>query len=94
MAAAFQAGESLPPDVQVYADALIAFAGERVGRELDVSAESGDIDFMVLDFPGIGSFVASAKYHQDCKRALLDDVSGIMELSSASAATTAVSPLF
>ena len=93
MAAAFQTGEGLPLDVQVYADALIAFTRERVGREYDLSGESGDVDYMVPDFPGIFSFMEAATYHQDCKRALLDDVSGTLELSSASAATTAVSTL-
>ena len=76
MVAAFQTGEGLPLDVQVYADALIAFARNRVGREFDVSGESGDIDFIVPGFPGIFSFVEAANYNQDCKRALLDDVSG------------------
>ena len=93
MAAAFRAGEGLPPGVQVYADALIAFAGDRVGREFDVSGESGDIDFLVPGFPGILFFVEAANYHQDCKRALLDDVSYTLELSSASAANTAVPTL-
>ena len=93
MAAAFRAGEGLPPDVQVYADALIAFAEDRVGREFDVSGESGDIDFLVPGFPGILFFVEAANYHQDCKRALLDDVSYTLELSSASAANTAVPTL-
>lgn len=93
MAAAFQTGEGLPLDVQVYADALIAFTRERVGREYDLSGESGDVDYMVPDFPGIFSFMEAATYHQDCKRALLDDVSGTLELSSASVATTAVPTL-
>ena len=93
MVAAFQASGGLSPDVQVYADALIAFARDRVGREFDVSDESNDLDFMEPSFPGIASFVEAANYHQDCKRALLDDVSYTLELSSASAANTAVPTL-
>ena len=90
MAAAFRAGEGLSPGVQVYADALIAFAGDRVGREFDVSAETADIDFQKPGFPGIASFVEAANNHQDCKRAWIDDVTGAVDSSSDS--TTTIPP--
>ena len=91
MAAAFQAGEGLPLDVQVYADALVAFARERVGRKFDPSAESDDTDFDHRSFPSIDSFMAVAKYHQDCKRAGISDISSTIDSSSTS--TTTIPPV-
>ena len=79
MEAAFLAGEGLPPDVQVYADALVAFARDRVGRELNLSAESEDLYFEDPSFPGLASFMEAAKYHQDCKRAVIVDIPGTGE---------------
>ena len=79
MAEAFRAGEGLPPDVQVYADALVAFARERVGKELNPSAESEDLYFEDPSFPGLASFMEAAKYHQDCKRAAIVDIPGTDE---------------
>ena len=90
MAAAFQAGEGLPSYVQVYADALIAFARERVGKKFDPSAESDDLDFGELSFPGLAAFIEGAKYHQDCKRAAIADIPGTVDSSSAS--TTTIPP--
>lgn len=96
MSAAFQAGEGLPPDVQVYADALGVFAGERVGREFDrefdPSAESDDFDFVNPSFPGLAAFMEEAKYHQDCKRAMIDDSIGTVDSSSISTTTTITIP--
>ncbi len=92
MAAAFRAGEGLPSDVQVHADALVAFAKERVGREFDPSAESDDYYFGELSFPGLASFMQAAKYHQDCKRAAIGDIPGMVDSSSTST-TTAISPV-
>ena len=71
MAAAFAAGEGLPAEVQIYADALIAFAEEHVGKPLDNSAESDVLDFIGTDFPGIDAFIEEAKYNQNCKRAMI-----------------------
>ena len=93
MAAAFRAGEGLPPDVQVYADALVAFTKERVGREFDPSAESDDYYFGELSFPGLAFFMQAAKYHQDCKRAAIGDIPGMVDSSSTSTTTTAISPV-
>ena len=90
MAAAFRAGDGLPPDVQVYADALGSFAKERAGREFDPSAESDDYYFGELSFPGLASFMQAAKYHQDCKRSIIDNSIGTVD--SASASTTTVPP--
>jgi len=70
MAVAFIAGEGLPTEVQIYADALVAFAEEHVGKPLDNSAESDVLDFAGLDFPGFDAFIEEAKYNQNCKRAL------------------------
>ena len=74
MVAAFKMGEGLPVDVQVYADALVAFARERVGKDIDLSAESDDLSFGSPEFPGIESFIETAKYHQDCERARIEDL--------------------
>ena len=71
---AFRAGEGLPADVQVYADALVAFVREHVGKDVDISAESDDMSFALPGFPGIESFIETAKYHQDCKRAWIGDL--------------------
>ena len=71
MAAAFAAGEGLPVEVQIYADALIVFAREHVGMPLDDSAESDVFNFTGIDFPGIDAFVEEAKYNQNCKRAMI-----------------------
>ena len=90
MAAAFRSGEGLSPDVQVYADALMAFTRERVGREFDMSVETDDIDFQKPGFPGISSFLKVANYHQDCKRAWIDDITSTVDSSSAS--TTTIPP--
>ena len=79
MTAALQAGEGLPPDVQVYADALVAFAKERVGKELDPSAEIEDTEYDQRGFPGLAAFRSVAKYHQDCKRAGIADIYGTGE---------------
>ncbi len=87
MAAAFLEGKGLPPNVQVYADALVAFARERVGRKFDPSAESDDTEFDHRSFPGIDSFMAVAKYHQDCKRAGIADIPGRADSSSTSTST-------
>ena len=92
IAAAFRAGEGLPPDVQVYADALGSFAKERAGREFDPSAESDDYYFGELSFPGLASFMQAAKYYQDCKRAAIGDISGMVDSSSTST-TTAIPPV-
>lgn len=86
MAAALRAGEGLPSDVKVYADALVAFAKERVGMEFDPSAERDDLYFGEPSFPGLASFMQAAKYHQDCKRAIIDDSIGTVD-SSASPTT-------
>ena len=91
MAAAFRAGEGLPPDVQVYADALATFAKERVGREFDPSADSDDLSFEYNSVPGFASFMGAAKYHQDCKRAGIADISSTVDSSSTS--TTTISPV-
>ena len=91
MVAALQAGEGLPSDVQVYADALVAFAKERVGRELDLSAESDDLNFEYSNFPGFASFMGVAKYHQDCKRAGIVDIPDRVDSSSTS--TTTIPPV-
>ena len=53
MSAAFRADEGLAPDVQVYADALVAFARERVGRELDLLTESDDYTLGNQAFRGL-----------------------------------------
>ena len=92
IAAAFRAGEGLPPDVQVYADALGSFAKERADREFDPSAESDDYYFGELSFPGLASFMQAAKYHQDCKRAAIGDIAGMVDASSTST-TTAIPPV-
>ena len=92
MTAAFRAGEGLPLDVQVYADALVTFAKERVGREFDTSAKSDDYYFGELSFPGLAPFMQAAKYHQDCKRAAIGDLPGMVDSSSTST-TTAISPV-
>ncbi len=84
MAAAFQAGEGLPLDVQVYADALVAYAKERVGKELDPSAKIDDTEFDHRGFPGLASFMAVAKYHQDCKRAGIVDIPNTVDSPSTS----------
>ena len=76
MVAAFAAGEGLPAEVQVYADALVAFAEEHVGKPLDDSAESDVLDFAGIDFPGIDAFIEEAKYNQNCKRAMIADMTG------------------
>ena len=68
MVAAFKMDEGLPVDVQVYADALVAFARERVGKDINLSAESDDLSFGSPGFLGIESFIEAAKYHQDCQR--------------------------
>lgn len=88
IAAAFRAGEGLPSDVQVYADALVAFAKERVGRGFDPSAESDDYYFGELSFPGLASFMQAAKYHQDCKRAAIGDIPGMVDSSLPVVSTT------
>ena len=94
MAVAFRAGDGLPPDVQVYADALGSFAKERAGREFDPSAESDDYYFGELSFPGLASFMQTAKYHQACKRAAIGDIAGMMDSSSTSTTTaTAIPPV-
>ena len=90
MAAAFQAGDGLSSDVQVYADALIVFAKERVGMEFDPSDESDDLYFGEPNFPGLASFMQAAKHHQDCKRAIIDDSIGTRDSSSSS--TTMIPP--
>ena len=74
MAAAFAAGEGLPAEVQVYADALIAFAEEHVGKPFDDSAGSDVLNFADIDFPGIDAFIEEAKYNQNCKRAMIADM--------------------
>ena len=79
MTAALQAGEGLPPDVQVYANALVAFAKERVGKELDPSAEIEDTEYDQRGFPGLAAFRSVAKYHQDCKRAGIAYIPGTGE---------------
>ena len=84
MAAALQAGEGLPPDVQVYADTLVAYATERVGKELDPSAKIDDTEFDHRGFPGLASFMAVAKYHQDCKRAGIVDIPNMVDSPSTS----------
>ncbi len=84
MAAAFRAGEGLPPDVQVYADALATFAKERVGRDFDPSADSDDLSFEYNSVPGFASFMGPAKYHQDCKRAGIAEIPGRVDSSSTS----------
>ena len=84
MAAAFRAGEGLPPDVQVYADALATFAKERVGRDFDPSADSDDLSFEYNSVPGFASFMGAAKYHQDCKRAGIAEIPGRVDSSSTS----------
>ena len=75
MAAAFAAGEGLPAEVQIYADALVVFAEEHVGKPLDNSAESDVLDFAGIDVPGFVAFVEEAKYNQNCKRALISSLS-------------------
>ena len=90
MAAAFQAGDGLSSDVQVYADALIVFAKERVGMEFDPSAESDDLYFGEPNFPGLASFMQAAKHHQDCKRAIIDDSIGTRD--SPPTSTTTIPP--
>lgn len=71
MAVAFATGEGLPTEVQIYADALVAFAEEHVGKPLDNSAESDVLGYAGFDFPGFDAFVEEAKYNQNCKRALI-----------------------
>ena len=90
MAAAFRTGEGLPPDVQVYADSLVAFARERMGRELDPSAEIDDTEFRQKTFPGFSAFMTAAKYHQDCKRAEIVDTPRTVD--SPSTSTTKIPP--
>ena len=93
MEAVFRAGEGLPPDVQVYADALVAYAKERIGRELDPSAEIRDAtEYDQKGFPGLASFMSVAKYHQDCKRAGIADVADTVDSSSTSTTTTTTIP--
>ena len=75
MADAFAAGEGLPAEVQIYADALVVFAEEHVGKPLDNSAESDVLDFAGIDVPGFVAFVEEAKYNQNCKRALISSLS-------------------
>lgn len=76
MVTAFQANGGLPADVQVYADALTTFAKEHVGKDFDYTAESDNPNFALPGFPGLKAFVDAAKYHQDCKRALIEDLAG------------------
>lgn len=73
MVTAFRADGGLPAEVQVYADALTTFAKEHVGKDLDYTAESDNPNFALPGFPGLKAFVEVAKYHQDCKRALIED---------------------
>ena len=73
MVTAFQANGGLPAEVQVYADALTSFAKEHVGKDLDHTAESDNLNFALPDFPGLKAFVEAAKYHPDCKRSLIED---------------------
>ena len=73
MVTAFQANGGLPAEVQVYADALTTFAKEHVGKDFDYTAESDNPNFALPGFPGLKAFVEAAKYHQDCKRALIED---------------------
>lgn len=73
MVTAFQANGGLPAEVQVYADALTSFAKEHVGKDLDHTAESDNLNFALPDFPGLKAFVEAAKYHPDCKRARIED---------------------
>lgn len=61
---------------RIYADALVAFAEEHVGKPLDDSAESDVLDFAGIDFPGIDAFIEEAKYNQNCKRAMVADMTG------------------
>ena len=63
----------------VYADALVAFAKERVGKELDPSAEIEDTEYDQRGFPGLAAFRSAAKYHQDCKRAGIAYIPGTGE---------------
>lgn len=74
MTSAFKAGNGLPADLQVYADALIAFAKEHIGIDMDHTAESDNLDFALPGFPGLETFVKTAKYHQDCQRAQIQDL--------------------
>ena len=76
MAVAFAAGEGLPAEVQIYADALVAFAEEHVGKPFDDSAGSDVLNFADIDFPGIDAFIEEAKYNQNCKRAMIADMTG------------------
>ena len=79
MATAFVAGEGLPAEVQIYADALMVFAEEHVGKPLDNSPESDVFDFGGIDFPGVDAFIEEAKYNQNCKRALIASLSETYE---------------
>ena len=88
ISAAFRVGKGLSKDVQVYADALQSFAKQRVGAELDLSAESEDTLYERVGFPGREAFIEAAKYHQDCKRAALDDSIGTVDSS-----TTTIPPV-
>ena len=76
MTAILRAEDGLPEGVRVYAAALQAFARERIGTGLDLSAESEDTIYEREGFPGREAFLEAAKYHQDCKRAPIDDSTG------------------
>lgn len=58
--------------------------------EFDPSAESDDLYFGEPSFPGLASFMQAAKYHQDCKRAIIDDSIGTVD---SSASPTTVPPV-
>ena len=74
MTSAFRAGNGLPTDLQVYANALVAFAREHIGIDMDHTAESDNLDFALPGFPGLETFINTAKYHQDCRRAQIQDL--------------------
>ena len=73
--AAVGAGEGLPPDVQLYADALF-----RAVQDYIDSGQTEASSFYREDIPGFHNFVEAAKYSPDCKRLsiAMDELRGLL----------------
>ena len=73
--AAVGAGEGLPPDVQLYADALF-----RAVQDYIDSGQTEPSSFYREDIPGFHNFVEAAKYSPDCKRLsiAMDELRGLL----------------
>ena len=73
--AAVRAGEGLPPDVQLYADALF-----RAVQDYIDSGQTEPSSFYRENIPGLHNFVEAAKYSPDCKRLsiAMDELRGLL----------------